>query len=399
MAYFGPEVKESGLVYPTFKDCEEYLISNAKDIFGKNIYLDADSMDMQQISVFAKCMHATFKCAEYAYNNYNPQTAIGTGLARCVMLNGMKVKPSGYSTCYVELGGEPYTTIKNGVVSDKSGNKWKLPDNVNLGKNGIVFVTVTAQEKGSIIAVVGDICNIETPQHGWKYVKNNVSANIGQKTETLREIRKRQQETVALPSQGLREGTQSALLQINGVTDAKVEENDENIKVIKKGFELPPNSITCIVKGGSEQEILNTIFYKKNQGVYTHGDIEGIVYDKYQNINRIRFFRQTVVEIKALIVLTPKKGYSSDITDEIKSNLVNYVDSLNISSDVSQGIFYTITNQSNPDLKNPTFSINSIQIARLENELDTKDININLNEEANLLIENITVQVVNNGNG
>lgn len=393
MAYFEPFIDASGYHYPTFAECKEYLVESAKEIFGADIYVDDDSMDGQDISIRAKAMYDTFKVGEFAYNNNSPASAIGTALAKNVLLNGMKVKASGFSTVYVKLTGTPYTTILNGVVSDTASNKWNLPSSCNLGSGGTLYVTATAQKQGNITAMAGTVINIDTPTFGWTSVTNESVASPGQETETDGQVRLRQTQAVALPSQALLEGTQSAILQVSGVTDAIVKENDTDAPVVVQGVTLPKNSITCIVKGGSEDETASTIFYKKNQGCYTNGDIEKTVFDIYANVNTIRFFRPVGVPVKVQIGITPIKGYSSSITDAIEANVFNHIDSLGISQDLIQSIISSIINKSITDLDDPEFYINDLQIAKVGSSFGTSNVIMNLNEEATIDLSNITITV------
>lgn len=393
MAYFAPYVDETGLHYSSFEDIKQYYSDGAKEIFGNDIYLDADSQDGQLISILAKAAYDTCKSVEYAYNNTTPQTAKGVPLARLVLLNGIEKKAAGYSTAFCKLTGDPFTLIKNGVAQDISGNKWNLPKNVNLGENGAANVTVTAQEKGNITALAGSINQIYTPVAGWKTITNPNAANPATPEETDYELRARQRKTVALPSQGLVEGTESAINNITGVVDCIVKENDKSIEVTEQGVKLPPHSITCIVKGGSEKDIAQTIFYHKNQGCYTNGDVEITVFDMYNNVNTMRFFRPKDVPIKISFDLTPIQGYSSEIADNIKQSLIDYIYSLKISNDISYSVLYSIINGVMPDLKNPIFSISNLKIGKTSGETGTNDIVLNLDEEASLTSENVTINV------
>ena len=205
------------------------------------------------------------------------------------------------------------------------------------------------------------------------------------------ELRYRQRNSVALPSQGLVEGTQSAIFNVEGVTDCLVQENDNNTSIVVQGVTLPPNSITCVVKGGSEQDIADVIFYHKNQGCYTNGSIEVPQYDHYNNVTYIRFSRPTQVDIKVQMTLRPIQGYSSEIAEMIKENLVAYIDSLNISKDVSMGVLYSVINSVMPDLKEPIFAIESLQMGKVGGSFSTNDIIIKLNEEARLDASNVTI--------
>lgn len=394
MTYQAPYVDETGLHYSSFEDIKEFYTNGAKSIFGDDIYVDNDSMDGQLISIFAKGQYDTLKTIEYAYNNTTPQTAFGAVLSRLVLLSGISRKKSGYSTAYCKLEGSPFTIIHSGVVSDVAGNKWDLPSTVNLGENGVTYVTVTAQKEGNITALANTITQIDTPTYGWKTVNNEYPANPASAVETDSELRYRQRQSVALPSQGLVEGTQSALFNIEGVTDCIVKENDENAQKIIKNYVLPPNSISCIVKGGSEKDIADVIFYHKNQGCYTNGAIEVVQYDIFNNVNYIRFSRPTEVAIEISVKIKPIEGYSSDITDEIKSNLVDYIDSLNISKDVSWSVLYSIINKSIPDLKQPLFSVTELKIGKSGETLGVDDIIMNLDQEASLSEEDVTIEIV-----
>lgn len=393
MTYQAAYVDETGLHYSSFNDIKQFYIDGAKGIFGEDIYVDDDSMDGQLISIFARATYETLKAIEYAYNNTTPQTSYGTALSRLVLLSGISRKKSGYSTAYVTLTGTPFTIIRNGVVQDVSGNKWDLPPLVNLGENGSVQVVVTAQKQGNITALANTITKIVTPKYGWQTVNNSYPANPATAEETDAELRYRQGNSVALPSQGLLEGTQSAIMNITGVTDAVVKENDTNAPIVIDGVTLPPNSITCIVKGGSEQDIADVIFYKKNQGCYTNGNIEVIQYDMFNNVTYIRFSRPTKVELKVNIVINPIHGYSSELTSEIKKNLADYVSNIKISKDVAWSALYSIINQSIPDLKDPSFSVDTLEIGRIDGSYAQDDIVILLNEQANLEEENITITV------
>jgi uncharacterized phage protein gp47/JayE len=391
--YQAPYVDETGLHYSSFEDIKEFYKDGAKSIFGEDIYVDDDSMDGQLISIFAKGAYDTMKSVEYAFNNTTPQTAFGVPLSRLLLLSGTERKKSGFSTAYCKLEGSPFTIIHSGVVYDVAGNKWNLPNTVNLGENGVVYVTVTAQKEGNITALAGTINKIETPQYGWRSVTNEYPANPASPVETDSQARYRQRKSVALPSQGLTEGTQSAILNIEGVTDCIVKENDYSIPKTVKGLELPANSITCVVKGGSEKDIADVIFYRKNQGCYTNGNVEVTQYDMYNNVNYIRFYRPTEVPIKISVTIRPFGGYSSDITAEIKQNLLDYIDSLNISKDVSVSVLYSIVNSSIPDLKEPIFAIDELLIAKTSGAYSSDDIVIKLNEEASTSLANITITV------
>ena len=61
MAYYAPYIDTTGIHVPTYEDIRDDLIASMKQIFGQDIYLDEDSQDYQQISIFAKKIFDTKK--------------------------------------------------------------------------------------------------------------------------------------------------------------------------------------------------------------------------------------------------------------------------------------------------------------------------------------------------
>lgn len=393
MAYTAPYVDETGLHYSSFQDIKEYYQDGAKLVFGSDIYVDNDSMDGQLISIFAKATYDTCKMIEYAYNNTTPQTAYGTVLSRLVLLSGLSRKKAGYSTVYCKLTGEPFTIIRNGVVQDVSGNRWNLPEIVNLGEDGVEYVTATAEKQGDITALANTVTTIVTPTFGWKSVTNEYPANKGQSVETDEELRLRQKKSVALPSQGLLQGTQSALLDLEGVTDALVKENDTDDEITLDSVLLPPHSITCIVEGGSEADIASTIFYKKNQGCYTNGDVQITQYDLYNNATTIRFYRPIFTDIEITVTVNPLQDYSSEVSERIKTNLVSYINNLGFSTDVYKSAIYSPINNANDNILSPQFQIADIRLSVLGGSTSLSTVPIPLNGKARIAYENINVEV------
>ena len=59
MAYFAPYIDDAGLHIPTYQDIKDDLVTEAKKIFGEDIYLENDSMDYEYISAIALKMYDT----------------------------------------------------------------------------------------------------------------------------------------------------------------------------------------------------------------------------------------------------------------------------------------------------------------------------------------------------
>lgn len=353
MAYFTPYIDENGIHVPNYTDILDYYIANAKKIFGGDIYLGIDSQDYQMISIIARSAAASLQAAIDSYNTRDPDNAFGEVLDGLITINGLKRKPAGYSTVDLVLTGIPYTLIRSGVVESLSGDRWNLPQEVVLDSSGIATVTAIAQEKGAIVALGGEITSIVTPTYGWSTVNNPNAASIGQPLESDAEVKARRRESVALPSQTPIEALNAGLENIKGVTDFRVYENDTKV-TDSRG--IPGNSICAIVEGGITQEIAETIARKKNMGVLSYGDIITPVTNEYNTTLNIGFFRPSYIPLYISINIQPHDGYTTEVGQQIKNAVVEYVNKLTIGNTLYNSQLWEAALSVTPDLK-PYFSI------------------------------------------
>lgn len=395
MAYFAPYIDEAGLHIPTYQDIKDALVAEAKNIFGDDIYLENDSMDYEYISAVALKMYDTLNSIVYAYNSRSPVTAIGSGLDTIVKINGLKRKAASYSTCVVTLIGTPQTVIKSGVVQDISGNNWNLPSNITIPEEGEIEVSAICTVLGSVSALVGDINKIATPQLGWISVTNKVNAVLGQPVETDAQLRARQAVSTALPSQTLLEGTIAGIVSVEGVTRQRVYENDtnDNSETEENPYGLPAHSITAVVEGGLDADIAEQIYIRKGVGCLTNGTTEVQVINKYDITTPIRFYRPSYVDVDITVNIKKYAGYTDNVVDSIKNNILNYLNRLNIGDNLPTSLLWNSVLIANPDLTSPIFSIVSLTAGKHSSSQGTADIETNFNEVIQGNIENIIVNV------
>lgn len=367
-----------------------------KSIYGQDIYLENDAADYQFLSILALKIADSYQAVQYAYNARSPQTAIGATLDAVVKLNGLKRKPAGYSTCEVILTGTPFTEIKNGSVKDTSGLIWDLPASVIIGSSGTLTTTVTCETAGAKTANSGDITQINTPTYGWISVTNKASAVPGIAEETDAELRERQQISVANPSQSMLAGTRGALIALDNVTRVACYENDTNVAEINaesNPYGLPPHSVTCVVEGGSDDQIAESILYHKGLGCYTNGTTEVEVIDVNDYSNKVRFSRPTYVPVFVRAKVTKYTGYVDGTKSKIQTAVYNYIKSLEIGQTLSYSLLMGVITDCNANVYKPTFGVSQLKIGRTLDNMTGADMAINYNEVAQPVFDNITVEV------
>jgi uncharacterized phage protein gp47/JayE len=347
-------------------------------------------MDYQYISAVALKRSDELQGLQLAYNNRGPGSATGAGLDGVVKINGIKRKSASYSTCQVTITGTPGTVITNGVIGDISNNNWSIPASVTIDGTGSIIVSATCQVIGSISALVGDINKIVTPTKGWISVTNAVAAIVGQPIESDSVLRARQSISTAIPSQTLLEGTVAGIASVQNVTRYRVYENDTNITDANG---LPPHSITCVVEGGTDDDIARIIRLKKGIGGYTNGTTSVTIIDSYGIPVMIRFYRPTYVDIDVTVNVKKFAGYTADNTDQIKQYVADYLNSLQIGDDLAVSSLWYAALSVNPNIKNPIFSITSLTAGKHSMTQGTSDIITLFNEVTQGNIANVTVNV------
>lgn len=390
MSYFKPYIDESGYHYPTYNEILEDLVDTMQKIFGTGIYLGNDSQDYQMLSAFAEKIYDSYQTCEIVYHSRSPVTAMGAGLDYVVAINGIARKQGTKSTVVVTLSGVAGTVIYNGAVADTNGFTWDLPATVIIGDDGTVDVEAVCREVGIVQVSADSVTRILTPTLGWTSVTNASEASTGTVTETDSELRARQADSTAQPSQTIMQGLKGALTSIEDVNRCAVYENDGNV-ADENG--IPGHSICAVVEGGDDAEIASTILLRKGPGCGTFGSSTTTAYDSDGEAYDINYSRPVYVDVDVAITISAKSGYTTAIPDEITGAIVNYLNTFSIGTDLTTSILWMIAQQVNTNILSPQFSIVSLRAARHGETLGQADIAFGYNEVArgNASYINVTV--------
>ena len=389
MAYYAPYIDTAGIHVPTYEDIRDDLIASMKQIFGQDIYLDDDSQDYQQISIFAKKIFDTNSLAVLVYNNRTANTAIGTGLDNLCALVGIKRKSATYSTCQLTINGEPGTVINDGQASDGT-NLWDLPKIVTIPDNGIITVEATSHEKGYIAALPNTINIVATPVYGWLGVTNTYQANPGNDAETDASLRARYAISIQAPADSIFESLLASLKQVAGVTKVRGYENDTGAA---DSIGLPAHSVTFVVEGGDDTDIATEIYYKKTPGCYTNGSTAVNLTSPTGNITVIRFYRPTYRTVYVKVLVKKLTGYNDNYATDIKNAIVDYINGLDIAETVYRSILWSVAIGQMGSITSPEYSVTDIRTSANGSSYSQTDISMLFNESAFTEAANVIVEV------
>lgn len=382
-------IDASGIGAPDYQTILNTLTGYFRQIYGEDAYLTADSKDGQMLSIFALAMHDANNSAIAVYNSFSPATAQGRALESNVKINGIKKSAASRSTVDVRVTGQVGTIIANGIVRDSSGNSWSLPPTVVIGLNGEVITTATSRVDGAIIALPGEVNAIGTPTRGWQSVTNPAAATPGRAIETDADLRVRQSQSVALPSRTVLDGILGAITSLPGVKRARPYENDSN-QPDEHG--IPGHSIAIVVDGGDAKAIASTIALKKTPGAGTYGTTSIAVKDKNGMTQNVNFFRKADVAVYAQVELKPLMGYTSDIGEEIKTAIADYINNIDIGEPVRIHRLYLPANLNGAENR-ATFDLVGLTIGTSPGALSGNNVDVAFNAAAISHNDNITIKV------
>ncbi|MFJ7312509.1 baseplate J/gp47 family protein [Pseudomonas sp. NPDC098747] len=384
-------ISATGISAPSYAEILEYLKASYRSIYGADTYLEPDSQDGQFLAVIALALSDANAAAIAAYLSFSPNTAQGAGLSSNIKLNGIRRGKPTNSQADLTIIGQAGTSISNGLAQDDQGLKWALPSVVVIPTPGTITVTATCTTVGATPAGAGKINQIATPIRGWQSVTNATAASPGSAIEEDATVRRRQKNSVALPSRTVLNGTVGVVADLPGVTQCVPNENDTDATDAKG---IPPHHIALVVAGGDVQAIAQAIALKKTPGTGTFGNTSASVIDQYGRPVTIRFFRPTPVPITVAISVRALAGYTSTIETAIQNDVSDYVNSVELgggeSGAVEWGDAITVANSVEG---RDTFKISSFTLSG-PGGLGAPDVPLLFNEEASCTPSSVVITVI-----
>lgn len=272
-------IGQYGIEIETLENIFSDLQTAYKDIYGQDINLDQDTTDGQMIAIFSKLKRDIDENMVSIYNAFDPDTAEGVQLNRLLKLCGINRSAATKSSVDIEITTDRSLTLPSDyTVSDSLDQNWIITDNQTL-PIGTTTVSFRAEEWGAVEALANTITEAVTIVLGVTNINNPLDANVGLDEQTDTELKLQRKQSVSLPSENTVEGLQAKLLNIQGVSDAIVKENDTLIYDVT--LDLNGKTIWAIVDGGAIEDIGEVLSVDRGSGVALKGS-ETYTYQKNQ---------------------------------------------------------------------------------------------------------------------
>lgn len=324
-------LNENGLQTKTLSELITELEDGYKKIYGNDTNVASNSPDGQTINIYSQSGIDERELWTEIYNSFNPDTAQGTSLDNRVVINNIQRRGGTYTIQPIDVTVDR-TVELNGLdadfnnpdgtgytIQDNEGNQFILVDTTTFTA-GATSANFRAKNIGEVLTTIGTITNPVTIVLGVTDVNNSSGAlETGENQETDAELRVRRQQSVAINSQGYLDGLQGALLNLDGVSEAKVYENDTNVT---DADGIPAHSIWTIVEGGANTDIADAIYRYKTAGAGMRGSVTVDITTSSGQIKTMQFDRPIAEDLYIRFDIQPTiTGQTFDQT-EIKEYIV-----------------------------------------------------------------------------
>lgn len=312
-------ISENGIQIDDLYTIQNRLVSAFKSIYGDDVNLDSDTPDGQLLGLFSQELANVHQAVSFIVQMLDPYQATGQWLEQRAMYAGITRITASYS--YIDdviITGTPKTTIPtNSIFIDRSKNKWVSTEEVTLNSNGSARTKFRSLELGNYIINSLEEFTPSTIIVGIERVTANSNSYGGVDEETDEQLLNRFMLSHSINNFDDRQGLQSALLNIIGVSKCVVYENFTSNTDEKN---IPPHSLNAVVLGGSDEKIAEVITKKKIGGCGLHGQIE-ITHLQDRLSRKVFFDRPTKIDINVSMVIGRYKSFDDINTAQIQRNL------------------------------------------------------------------------------
>ena len=334
------QLTNTGLQIDDLNTIFDNLATEYKKIYGgEDITIDGDTSDGQVISIYSKLNADIQANLLQLYNSFDPDNALGVALNKIIKLSGLTRTPATKSTVSVDITATSNVDLDSEYkVVDELGQVWQIITAQTL-LAGTTSVDFAAVEWGSIATNPNTITAQGTILTQITTVNNPLAASVGVDEETDEALRIRRNKSLEKPAYSTVGGLLAELLSVANVLDVKIYENKTD--TYDATLDLNAHSIWCIVDGGLDTDIFETIAKEKTSGCDLKGSITGTYVENFLRADgttlvynhEVNYDVPNEVEIYIKLDVTPKIFGDVIDTQLIKDSLITKL--FNISEDLT----------------------------------------------------------------
>ena len=384
---------KNGVYVADYQEIRSAICNRFKEIYGQDIDLSTTSADGIYVETLSLMINNILQSFKHFYAQLDVRTASGPYLDALCALSNVYRKSETHSTCPVSLtldenATENYVT-KSISLSDKNGNIWTCTSTSDMiFEPGVAqSIIVTCEALGPVRAEPGWIDRLVSNEVVMR-ISQTVEANVGSYSESDNELRARRNSSLGATGSTVLETLVGTLLDINGINDAKIYNNDSTSSITAlDGTSIAQHDLYIVLRKKPNIEIADslicqTIYEKLTPGIRTtasngvngiaksYNYTSAILGQSQISVTQNVYWKQaTPVKPKIEIKIKALQGYASNNNSTaltIASNVIQDLNERQLSSSITTNDLWNIIFYSDPTFKGrSTFYIESIKINEL----------------------------------
>lgn len=379
------KITSAGVQIANFPQIRAALIERYKSVYGEDIDLSTASADGVFVNDLALIINNICMSIQTFYGNMDVDNASGIYLDNLCKLSNITRKPATYSNASLTLTNENdfEVDVTNGMIFvDKSGTEWTYNGpTITLAKNATETSTIIVEcsTPGPVKAEAGwidqtlEVTNIT--------VNQTKAANIGSDEESDDELRNRRNQIAGAQGTTVVDSMIGSLLQISGIDDVLIYNNSTSeAQNADDTTSIPAHSIYVILRKQAgvviSNETIGTLIYEKlTPGISTtqtsktdasqsYTYIPEVFGSKVTDFNQNVYWKQAIPTHDSITIkITPYAYFSKDEFQTIYERLCKYLNSLPLSTNVTEQNLIIQTVYADPQFKSKaTYAVGTVTI-------------------------------------
>lgn len=320
----------AGLIIPAETDILAGVQADMNAAFGGGLNPGLETPQGQLASSQAAVIGDKNNEVALIVNQVDPQYAADRFQDAIGRIYFLTRKPATPTAVTATLGGIAGTVIPAGTFAqDTSGNTYALSGAATIGITGVVDAEFQNIETGPIPCAAGTLTSVYQAVPGWDTITNAADGTMGQDVESRADFEYRRRNSVALNGKGTPQAIYAEVFALADVLDVYVKDNPSGDTVLVGSTDYPmlPHSVYVAVVGGTDVDIAEAIWRKKDTGCDYNGNTSVTVtddsgYNYPQPTYVVKFERPAALPVKFAVTLVDDVTLPSNIVQLVKDAIV-----------------------------------------------------------------------------
>jgi hypothetical protein len=326
-------IDATGVTVPESTAILSGVLADINDAFGGNLQTTTASSPQGAMAADTTgYIQAANAEIAYVVSMVDPATSEGRFQDAIGRIYYLYRKGATASVVNAQLTGQSGVTIPAGsaTAQDDAGNTWVSNGDATFSGSGLATVEFACATLGAVSLGIGQLTRIAQTYAGWDAITNLEAATVGTATETRAEFEARRAASVAKNAHGSVAAIFGNVSDISGVIDVFTVDNftGATVNYGATNYPLAPHSIYVGVVGGTDADVAQAIFEKKDCGCDMNGNTSVSVQDTATFVypyptQTIRFNRPTSVPIKFAVQLQSNSNLPANIVSLVQAAILS----------------------------------------------------------------------------